>query len=103
MTDQSVIIDEASAMAPVASRHRARAARSAVGIAEPDAGTRRRGARAERSAARRDAILDAALDEFSARGFVATRLEDVARRAGVAKGTIYLYFRDKETLFAELI
>jgi AcrR family transcriptional regulator len=62
-----------------------------------------RAARPERSAARRDAILAAALDEFSARGFVATRLEDVARRAGIAKGTIYLYFRDKETLFTELI
>ena len=62
-----------------------------------------RAARPERSAARRDAILAAALDEFSARGFVATRLDDVARRAGIAKGTIYLYFRDKETLFIELI
>ncbi len=36
-------------------------------------------------------------------GFAATRLDDVARRAGVAKGTIYLYFEDKETLFQELI
>ena len=45
----------------------------------------------------------AALDEFSARGFEATRLDDVAKRAGVAKGTIYLYFRDKESLFQELI
>jgi AcrR family transcriptional regulator len=61
------------------------------------------GARAERSAARREAILAAALDEFSAQGFAAARLDDVARRAGVAKGTIYLYFEDKETLFQELI
>jgi len=52
---------------------------------------------------RRDSILAAALDEFSARGFEAARLDDVARRAGVAKGTIYLYFRDKETLFQELV
>jgi len=56
-----------------------------------------------RSAARREAILSAALDEFSARGFEAARLDDVAKRAGVAKGTIYLYFRDKESLFQELI
>jgi AcrR family transcriptional regulator len=56
-----------------------------------------------RSAERRDAILSAALDEFSTRGFEAARLDDVARRAGVAKGTIYLYFRDKESLFQELI
>ncbi len=59
--------------------------------------------REARSAARREAILTAALDEFSARGFAATRLDDVAQRAGVAKGTIYLYFRDKESLFQELI
>ena len=37
------------------------------------------------------------------RGFEAARLDDVAKRAGVAKGTIYLYFRDKESLFQELI
>jgi AcrR family transcriptional regulator len=59
--------------------------------------------RAEKSAARREAILSAALDEFSARGFAAARLDDVAKRAGVAKGTIYLHFRDKEQLFQELI
>ena len=61
------------------------------------------GPRAARQAERRQAILDAALDEFAARGFAATRLEDVAARAGVAKGTIYLYFRDKESLFQELV
>src|SRR5262245_48515831 len=61
------------------------------------------GARAKRSAARRSAILAAALDEFAARGCAATRLDDVARRAGVAKGTIYLHFADKDTLFQELI
>ncbi len=61
------------------------------------------GAREARSAARREAILAAALDEFSDRGFAATRLDDVAKRAGVAKGTIYLYFRDKESLFQDLV
>src|SRR5215470_6701211 len=61
------------------------------------------GPRAQKSAARREAILAAALDEFSAQGFAAARLDDVARRAGVAKGTIYLHFRDKEALFQELI
>ena len=61
------------------------------------------GPRAVRQAERRQAILDAALDEFAARGFAATRLDDVAVRAGVAKGTIYLYFRDKESLFQELV
>jgi len=52
---------------------------------------------------RRDAILDAALAEFAAQGFAATRLDDIARRAAVAKGTLYLYFRDKESLFKELV
>jgi len=59
--------------------------------------------RADKSALRRDAILAAALEEFSARGFAAARLEDVAQRAGVGKGTIYLHFRDKEALFQELV
>jgi AcrR family transcriptional regulator len=59
--------------------------------------------RKARSLDRREAILAAALDEFSIRGFEAARLDDVARRAGVAKGTIYLYFRDKESLFQELV
>ncbi len=62
-----------------------------------------RSGRAEKAAARRAAILDAALDEFSARGFAAARLDDVARRADVAKGTIYLHFKDKEALFQELV
>ncbi|HUD89403.1 MAG TPA: TetR/AcrR family transcriptional regulator [Xanthobacteraceae bacterium] len=63
----------------------------------------RQSARSAKAAARRAAILDAALDEFSARGFAAARLDDVAKRAGVAKGTIYLHFADKESLFQELI
>ena len=66
-------------------------------------GAGRKGARAARRDERRAAILAAALDEFAARGFAATRLDDVARRAGVAKGTIYLHFRDKESLFQELV
>ncbi len=59
--------------------------------------------RALQSVQRKEAILAAALEEFSASGFAATRLDDVARRAGVAKGTIYLHFRDKEMLFQELV
>ncbi len=52
---------------------------------------------------RQQAILTAALDTFSENGFAATRLEDVARRAGVAKGTLYLYFPDKEALFETML
>jgi AcrR family transcriptional regulator len=60
-------------------------------------------ARAKRSAERRDAILAAALEEFAVNGFAGTRLDDIATRAKIAKGTIYLYFADKETLFQELL
>jgi len=52
---------------------------------------------------RRAAILSAALEEFTARGYEGARLDDVAKRAGIAKGTIYLYFADKEALFQELV
>ena len=78
-----------------------RAGRRRAGRAGRAAG--RRGTRAARRDERRAAILAAALEEFAARGFAATRLDDVARRAGVAKGTIYLHFRDKESLFQELV
>lgn len=52
---------------------------------------------------RREAVIEAAMEEFLAKGFAATRIEDVAARAGVAKGTVYLGFRDKAELFAEAI
>lgn len=57
----------------------------------------------EAKATRRDALLDAALDEFFERGFAGTRMDDIARRAGVSKGTVYLYFESKEELFQALI
>ena len=71
-------------------------------LAKP-ASPKPRSNRAERTAERREAIIEAALDEFISRGFTATRIDDVARRAGVAKGTIYLHFKDKESMFEELI
>src|SRR5215475_558987 len=74
--------------------------RGAGGVGQ---GAARKDAGAVRREKRRTAILAAALDEFAARGFAATRLDDVARRARIAKGTIYLYFRDKERLFQELV
>ena len=52
--------------------------------------------RQRRKHERADEIVDAALALFSERGYSATRLEDVAERAGVAKGTVYLYFASKE-------
>ena len=85
-------------MRPVRARRTARAGirlRTRRGSSSPGKDGRR--------SERREAILDAALAEFAARGFATTRLDDIARRAGVAKGTLYLYFRDKENLFKELV
>ncbi|MEZ5568606.1 MAG: TetR/AcrR family transcriptional regulator [Halioglobus sp.] len=52
---------------------------------------------------RRRQLLAASLDEFFASGFAASRMEDIARRAGLSKGTLYLYFDSKEALFQALI
>ncbi|WP_341989348.1 TetR/AcrR family transcriptional regulator [Azorhizobium sp. AG788] len=59
--------------------------------------------RARDKAVRRADILAAALEVFAAHGYAAARLDDVARAAGVAKGTLYLYFADKQALFEGLI
>lgn len=56
-----------------------------------------------RKDARPQELLEAALEQFVERGFAATRLEDVARRAGVSKGTLYLYFENKEELFKAVV
>jgi AcrR family transcriptional regulator len=48
-------------------------------------------------------LIAAAFEVFAEKGFAATRLEDVARRAGLAKGTAYLYFPNKEALFKAAI
>lgn len=59
--------------------------------------------RSRRKAERPAEILDAAFMEFVKDGYAATRLEDVAKRAGVTKGTIYFYFETKERVFEEMI
>ncbi|MBC3884252.1 TetR/AcrR family transcriptional regulator [Undibacterium griseum] len=56
-----------------------------------------------RKEARPQELLAAALDLFVERGFAATRLDDVARAAGVSKGTLYLYFSSKEDLFKAVV
>ncbi|WP_409160534.1 TetR/AcrR family transcriptional regulator [Pectobacterium sp. B2J-2] len=58
-----------------------------------------RKSRAEQKALRPNEILDAAFEEFSEKGYSATRLEDIGKRVGITKGTIYLYFPTKEALF----
>lgn len=56
-----------------------------------------------RKDARPQELLAAAIDLFVERGFATTRLEDVARRAGVSKGTLYLYYENKEELFKAVV
>ena len=56
-----------------------------------------------RKDARPQELLAAAIDLFVERGFAATRLEDVARCAGVSKGTLYLYYTNKEELFKAVV
>ena len=52
-----------------------------------------------RKEARPAELLEAALDVFAEKGFAAARMDDIAARAGVAKGTVYLYFPGKEAVF----
>ncbi len=63
---------------------------------DPDASDQPRWRR--RKQARPEELVQAALALFVEQGFAATRMRDVARRAGVSKGTVYLYFRSKEDL-----
>jgi AcrR family transcriptional regulator len=56
-----------------------------------------------RKEARPAELLDAALNVFFEKGFAAARLEDIAARAGVSKGTVYLYFNSKDDVFDALV
>ncbi|MCC6350431.1 MAG: TetR/AcrR family transcriptional regulator [Candidatus Eisenbacteria bacterium] len=70
----------------------------------PNAGERGANPRWHRRKETRPAeILEAALQEFVERGYAATRLDDIARRAGCTKGTIFLYFATKEELFKAVV
>ena len=59
--------------------------------------------RKRRKEQRPEEILNAALEEFIAKGYAGTRLDDVARRAGISKGLVYVYFDTKEDLFEAVI
>ncbi len=61
------------------------------------------GPRQRRKEARPQELLDAALALFVEKGFAATRAEEVAQRAGVSKGTLYLYYPSKEELFKAVV
>lgn len=67
------------------------------------AGARSTAPRRRRKDARPAELTAAALDLFVERGYAATRLEDVAAQAGVSKGTLYLYFENKEALFQAVV
>ena len=71
--------------------------------AESDIPSATRAPRQRRKEARPSELSAAALDLFVEKGFAATRLEDVAARAGVSKGTLYLYFDSKEALFKAVV
>lgn len=73
-------------------------------VAADKPGARRvRGPSAHKTAQTRAAIACAALELFLERGYRATRIDDVAQRAGVAKGTVYLHFADKRALFTGVV
>src|SRR3974390_2351345 len=59
--------------------------------------------RRRRKAERPQEILEAAFSEFSRNGYATTTLEQIAERAGVTKGTIYVYFENKEHLFISMV
>src|SRR5262249_9189122 len=98
---------------PSTSATSARGARAAAappppsGAAAPAVAAPRAHAAAPRWQRRKDArpgeLLAAALELFVEKGYAATKLEDVARRAGVTKGTMYLYFESKEALFKAVV
>lgn len=60
-------------------------------------------ARQRRKAERPQELLDAALAQFVSKGLAATRMDDVARQAGVSKGTLYLYYPSKDELFKAVV
>ncbi|HEY3817588.1 MAG TPA: TetR/AcrR family transcriptional regulator [Polyangiaceae bacterium] len=73
-------------------------------MSESSLSTRRRrpAARVARTGDKRERILDAAVRVFAKKGFHATRVSEVAKAAGVADGTIYLYFKSKDQLLVSL-
>ena len=62
-----------------------------------------RAKRERRKDARPGELIEAALELFVEKGFAATRVEEVAKRAGVSKGTLFLYFSSKEELFKAVV
>jgi len=70
---------------------------------EPAGPSRRAAGTSERGEATRDRLLDAAEEVFAEMGFFRASIAEITRRAGVAQGTFYLYFKAKEEIFRELV
>ncbi|MFO1267576.1 MAG: TetR/AcrR family transcriptional regulator [Rubrivivax sp.] len=77
--------------------------RSTVAEVRAEAPAEEAPTRQRRKEARPQELLDAALELFVEKGFAATRAEEVAHRAGVSKGTLYLYYPSKEELFKAVV
>lgn len=84
-------------------RQRARRVADGASPSRAPEGEPRRPKFRRRAAARPDEVLDAALDLFIDKGFAATRVEDIAKRAGISKGAVYLYFPSKEAILEGLV
>jgi AcrR family transcriptional regulator len=69
----------------------------------PDIDWRARGRSAESRDAKRELILNTAMEMFNERGYTATSLDDVARKLNVTKPTIYYYFADKDQILFECV
>ena len=83
---------------------RRRARDSVRRVSSPRSASRRVTSSGEgRRAERRTALLAAARDVFAERGYAAATVDDVVARAGVARGTFYLYFKDKRDVFRALV
>jgi len=76
---------------------------TSAALTAADSGAEPRQRRARRKEARPGELLDAALQLFVEKGFASTRVEEVAARAGVSKGTLFLYFPSKEELFKAVV
>src|SRR5260370_37711853 len=104
MSSQRTAPSQAPAAKPAKRRRGEKTASDrATTLALPEASSLPPSSGATRAAERRQAILEAALGEFVARGFAATRLDDVAKRAGVAKGTLSLHFKVKAAVVQALV
>ncbi|WPX08447.1 TetR/AcrR family transcriptional regulator [Anaerocellum danielii] len=64
---------------------------------------RKEGRRAQKKLIKENRLLDAAYSLFIEKGITATAIDEIVKKAGVAKGTFYLYFKDKEDILEKLI